>query len=101
MTRFRAIDTVRLITRYRAICKAGKRGAAFTAFLTTLDALHVDAARLAAVEGEAGMSWTHLTCVHAAERPNINGRAGAYRSRRGDAGEGIGQRVGRRLSCFL
>jgi hypothetical protein len=33
------------------------------------------------LQGEAGMSRMHLTCIRAAERPAMDGRAGAKRSR--------------------
>jgi hypothetical protein len=32
------------------------------------------------VQGEAGLSRIHLTCIRAAERPTMDGRAGVTRS---------------------
>ncbi len=32
------------------------------------------------LQGETGMSRMHLTCIRAAERPAMDGRAGAQRS---------------------
>ena len=41
------------------------------------------------LKGEAEMSCRHLTCLHAAERPDMDVRAGAERSRLGCAMEGM------------
>ena len=41
-----------------------------------------------ALEGEAEISCMHLTCMHAAERPATDGRAGIERSHRRHARDG-------------
>ena len=41
------------------------------------------------VQGEAELSRMHLTCIRAAERPTMDGRAGVTRSLPCDAREGM------------